>query len=56
MKPLFYLLLLPNGQGEYEYAGAFQTRLKAEEKGRELARPFRIEAANSHDLEETGYA
>jgi hypothetical protein len=56
MKSLFYMLLLPNDSGEYDYGGAFQSREKAEEKARELSRPSRIEPVTSDDFGGTPYA
>jgi hypothetical protein len=56
MKPLFYVLLVPGGEDNYEFAGAYQSREAAEAKGSALDGPFRIEAATRLDLEGAGYA
>ena len=50
MKPLFYLLLVPTGQGQVQFGGAFASRDKAEAKAASLNRPYRIQAVNPRDL------
>jgi hypothetical protein len=55
-RPLFYVLMVPTKSGEYKFGGAFSTRQKAEEKAIALGTPFRIEAADGNDLEDSSYA
>ena len=56
MKPLFYVLLVPGGEGKYEFAGAYQSREAAEARGNEIGQAYQIEAATRQDLEGAGYA
>jgi len=56
MRALFYVLLVPGGEGSYEFAGAYQTREAAEAKALKLDKPFRIEATTRQDLEGGSYA
>jgi hypothetical protein len=56
MRPLFYILLVPGDEGNYEFAGAYESREVAEAKATELDKPYRIEAATRQDLEGTSYA
>ena len=55
-RPLFYVLMVSNQGGEYQFEGAFSTRQKAEERASILKKPFRIEPAVRGDLEEPSYA
>ena len=55
MRPLFYMLLVPGREGEYEFAGAYQNRETAEAKASELEGECRIEAATRQDLEGADY-
>ena len=56
MRPLFYMLLVPDREGDYEFAGAYQSREAAEAKASELEGQCRIEAATRQDLEGGDYA
>jgi hypothetical protein len=56
MRPLFYMLLVPGREGNFEFAGAYQSREMAEARASELNCQFRIEAATRQDLEGAGYA
>ena len=56
MRPLFYVLLVPGEEENYEFAGAYESREAAEVKAAELDKPYRIEAATRKDLEGASYA
>lgn len=56
MRALFYVLLVSGEKENYEFAGAYESRERAEAKAMKLDKPYRIEAATRQDLEGTGYA